>query len=219
MWRSWGRRCQPTVLLVVACTWCWAGPASAADDAGASLLLPLDEQAREFWIAERGGYGGGDIAAAALLGRSGDLDQRRPRARLDLSPIAEELLGFLRLHGLPLNEQRDKEGNGPVGVYADVSVGKDLPAVSFHLGDRPIEPLGAFYSADRGFRCAVVWPVQRFTLRVEAGEDSEFGYYAIAGLQWVHPRLPLAAGIGVPMNLRDANGDIGVIFQFRMTLD
>ncbi len=102
---------------------------------------------------------------------------------------------------------------------AAFSVGRDVPAVSFHLGDRPVEPLGAFYSAERGFRCALVWPIERFTLRLEGGEDSEFGYYGIAGVQWVDRKRRLAIGAGVPMNLRDAEGDVGLILQIRLRLD
>jgi hypothetical protein len=148
--------------------------------------------------------------------------ERRPqpqRPQLDLSPAIDEIFRFFHRNGLPLQPQRDENGSGPIGIYADFSVGEDVPAVSFHLGDRPIEPLGAFYTNERGFRCAVVWPVHRFTLRLEGGEDSEFGYYGIAGVQWVHPKRPLAIGVGIPMNLDDAEGDVGLILQFRMTLD
>lgn len=143
----------------------------------------------------------------------------RRRLGVDLSPALGAVFGFLNRHGVPLREQRDEQAGDLVGVQAAFSVGRDLPAVSFNLGDRPVEPLGAFYSAERGFRCALVWPVDRFTLRLEGGEDSEFGYYGIAGIQWLHPRLPLAIGAGIPMNLRDAEGDVGVIVQLRMRLD
>ena len=152
-------------------------------------------------------------------GTSRRADRLRRRADIDLSPTIDAMFGFLQQHGLPLREQRDEQGKGPVGVQAAFSVGRHLPAVNFNLGDRSVEPLGAFYSAERGFRCAVVWPVDRFTLRLEGGEDSEFGYYGIAGVQWVHRHLPLAVGVGVPMNLIDAKGDVGVILQFRMRLD
>ena len=146
-------------------------------------------------------------------------DRLKRRLGIDLSPAIDSILGFFNRHGVPLREQHDDKHGNLVGVQAAFSVGRDLPAVNFNIGDRPVEPLGAFYSAERGFRCALVWPVERFTLRLEGGEDSEFGYYGIAGVQWVHPRLPIAAGVGVPMNLRDAEGDIGVIVQFRMRLD
>jgi hypothetical protein len=151
-----------------------------------------------------------------------DLRQERRGSgagRLDLSPLAAGVLSLIREQGVPLREQRDAEGRGLIGVMAAVDVGPDLPALSFHLGDRPIEPLGAFYSGARGFRGAVVWPIDRFTLRLEGGEDSEFGYYGIAGLQWLHPRQHLAIGAGVPMNLRNAGGDVGVVLQLRLRLD
>lgn len=220
MWRRSNRRYQPAILIVIVGTWWWASTSQAAEEgAGQHLLLPLGEDAAAM-LTERP-YRARDFAAAARLGGPPDdfRAQSKRRPKLDLSPLIDGVLGFFRRHGIPLEEQRDEKGRGPIGVYADFSVGKDLPAVSFHLGDRPIEPLGAFYSADRGFRCALVWPVHRFTLRIEGGEDSEFGYYGIAGVQWIHPTRPLAAGIGIPMNLNNADGDIGVIFQFRMTLD
>jgi hypothetical protein len=139
--------------------------------------------------------------------------------QLDVAPILDGIFGFLNHHGVPLHPQTDENGHGPVGVYADFSVGRDMPAVSFHLGDRPMERIGAFYSNDRGFRCAVTYPIQHFTVRLEGGEDSELGYYGIAGLQWLDPRRPLAVGIGVPMNLRDTERGIGVVVQLRMSLD
>ena len=212
------RGCRHRLVLLIACVW-WAAPGLAEEVGGAgnAAQLWLGGDVREFLLATRSVPVRDWTALAA--GEPGDVHGRRRRPHLDLSPFAREILGFLRRHGLPLNEQRDENGRGPIGVYADVNIGEDLPAVSFHLGDRPIEPLGAFYTAEKGFRCALVWPIDRFTLRVEAGEDSEFGYFGIAGVQWVHPTKPLAAGIGIPMNLRDENGEIGVIFQFRMVLD
>lgn len=205
------------VALGVIAWWCGAGRALAADGSVATLPVPLFEASRDLLRAERP-FRWRDLGTGPVL----SVDGRRsepPRARLDLSPALNEIFRFFHRHGLPLQPQRDEDGDGPIGVYADFSVGRNVPAVSFHLGDRPIEPLGAFYSNERGFRCAVVWPFRGVTLRLEGGEDSEFGYYGIAGVQWVHPKRPLALGIGLPMNLRDADGDVGFIVQLRMTLD
>jgi hypothetical protein len=141
------------------------------------------------------------------------------RSPIDLSPVLDEIFGFFHQHGVPLQQQLDDDGNGPVGVYADFHIGRDTPAVSFHLGDRSLDPVGAFYSSAHGFRCAVVIPVDRFTLRLEAGDDSELGYFGIAGVQWIDPHRPLAIGIGLPMNLRGAGGDVGVVVQLRMKLN
>ena len=218
------RRRYRIVLGLVVC-WVWsAGGASAAEPEMIGGRVPLFETSRDILRAERPLHGR-DLGAAAFAG-PGTEEVQPQRKQIDLSPVLDEIFGFLHRHGVPLQEQTDEKGHGPVGVYANFSVGRDVPAVSFHLGDRPIEPLGAFYSNERGFRCAVVWPVSRFTLRLEAGEDSEFGYYGIAGIQWLHPRRPLAIGIGIPMNLRDGkegggvtSGDVGFIFQLRMTLD
>jgi hypothetical protein len=191
-------------------------PCAAADTAN-PLFVPLAEESHSLM----GGAPASRLDELALDDEGAPRRGSRLRLRqgIDVSPAIDAIFGFFNQHGLPLREQRDEEGNGPVGVLASFGVGHDLPAVNFNLGDRSVEPLGAFYSAERGFRCAVVWPVERFTLRLEGGEDSEFGYYGIAGMQWVHPRLPLALGMGVPMNLRDAKGDVGVILQFRMRLD
>lgn len=185
----------------------------AGDDALPDLSVPFAESGRDLLRADRAYH----LDQMQLAPRRGEAVRRR--LGVDLSPALAAVFGFFHHHGVPLREQRDEKGGNLVGVQAAFSVGRDLPAVSFNLGDRPVEPLGAFYSAERGFRCALVWPVERFTLRLEGGEDSEFGYYGIAGVQWLHPRLPIAVGAGIPMNLRDADGDVGVIVQFRMRLD
>lgn len=189
----------------------------AAGEAANPLFVPLGEESHHLMSGARAQR----VELIALDGERAPRrgDRLRQRLGIDLSPAIGSVFGFFRQHGVPLRAQHDEDGQGLVGVQAAFSVGRELPAVSFNLGDRPVEPLGAFYSAERGFRCAVVWPVERFTLRLEGGEDSEFGYYGIAGVQWIHPRLPLAAGIGVPMNLRDAEGEVGVILQLRMRLD
>jgi hypothetical protein len=214
----WKRGYQPVVLIILAATCPARGAEPLPSAAEQRVRLSLGETAD--LLAERP-HPGRDFAAVGRFGLPVEDARRRQgrRAKLDLSPFVGEILGFFRRHGIPLEAQRDENGVGPIGVYADFNVGRDLPAVSFHLGDKPIEPIGAFYSADRGFRCALVWPIHQFTLRIEGGEDSEFGYFGIAGVQWVHPTLPLAAGIGIPMNLDNSDSDVGVIFQFRMALD
>ncbi|MGH7787710.1 MAG: hypothetical protein ACRERC_12630 [Candidatus Binatia bacterium] len=211
--------CRYRRVALLCLSWlCGGAAAAAADDAKGDLFLPFAEQSRETLLGERAARGRemgwvalGTPRAARRIGMR--------HGKLDLSPLADQFLRYLQDNGLPLQEQRDAKGRGPIGVTAAFNVSEDLPAIGFHIGDRPIEPLGAFYSPEKGFRCAVVWPIDPFTLRLEGGEDSEFGYFGIAGVQWIHPTLPIAAGVGVPMNLRDADGDIGVIFQFRMKLD
>jgi hypothetical protein len=208
-WLRWG---NAAIGIVIAC----GSPCAAADPEN-PLFVPLAEESHSL-------MGGGrayrlDRMAFDDTGGPSRGNKLRQRLGIDLTPAIGAIFGFFHQHGLPLREQHDDEGDNIVGVQAAFSVGANLPAVNFNLGDRPVEPLGAFYSAERGFRCAVVWPIDRFTLRIEGGEDSEFGYYGIAGVQWVHRRLPIAVGIGVPMNLRNAEGDIGVIAQFRMRID
>jgi hypothetical protein len=216
MSQAWEWRYRRAMLGVIAWSWCWAGTARAGDQSLTAPTLPLLDASRDLLRAERP-FRGRDIGAAFVMSDGQRTDPAR--GEVDLSPALDEIFGFFHRHGLPLQEQLDEDGNGPIGIYAHFSVGRDVPAVSFNLGDRSLEPLGAFYNNERGFRCALVWPIQHFTLRLEGGEDSEFGYYAIAGVQWVDPHRPLAIGIGIPMNLRDAEGDVGFIFQLRMNLD
>jgi len=200
---------------LVICWSSWAACARAAESE--TEQRPLFESPRDMMRLERP-LRARDLGAVASTG-PGSYELQPQRKQIDVSPVLDEIFGFLHRHGVPLQEQRDEEGHGPVGVYANFSVGRDVPAVSFHLGDRQIEPIGAFYSNERGFRCAVVWPVGHFTLRLEGGEDSELGYYGIAGVQWLHARRPLAIGIGIPMNLQDTKGDVGFVVQLRMNLD
>jgi hypothetical protein len=216
MSREWERRYRRALLGVVAWS-CWASAVLAAEDGSARVSVQLLDASRGLLRSER------PFRARDLGGSAFGHNDGRPveplRAHVDLSPALDEIFGFFHRHGVPLQQQLDEDGDGPVGVYADFSLGRDVPAVSFNLGDRSIEPLGAFYSSGHGFRCAVVWPINRFTLRLEGGDDSEFGYYGIAGVQWLDPHRPLALGIGVPMNLRGAEGAVGVVFQLRMNLD
>jgi len=209
------RRRQVVVGLAV--TWLgWLGCAQA-EELGGDRHVALFENSREILRAERP-LRGRDLGAVSSADANG-YSALALRKQIDVSPVLDEIFGFFHHHGVPLQEQLDDDGDGPIGVYANFSVGRDMPAVSFHLGDRPMEPLGAFYSSDRGFHCALVWPVKRFTLRLEGGEDSEFGYYGIAGVQWMDSHRPLAIGIGIPMNLRDAQGGVGVVVQLRMNLE
>ena len=218
-WLRWG---SAAIGVVIACVSPCAGDDAATPGAASAappLFVPLAEESHNL-------MGGGlprayrfDRLTVDEVGGPRRGNKLRQRLGIDLTPAIGAVFGFFNAHGVPLREQHDDHGENIVGVQAAFSVGEGLPAVNFNLGDRPVEPLGAFYSAERGFRCAVVWPIDRFTLRLEGGEDSEFGYYGIAGVQWIHRRLPIAVGIGVPMNLRDAKGDIGVIVQFRMRLD
>jgi len=145
-------------------------------------------------------------------------DRQHPRLRLDLDPLFNEVLRMVRDIGIPLQRYRDPLHTRAIGVTASFRLGEDFPAVSFHVADRAPAALDAFYSGGHGLRWAFVWPVGQFTMRLEGGDRSEFGYLAVAGAQWNHPRLPLAVGLGLPVRLRNAEGEIGVILQLRATL-
>jgi hypothetical protein len=169
------------------------------------------EESRSF-LSEDPGHSRRDVFVESFFRSRGT----EHRARLDLSPLLIGITQFLRDRGIPLQTEHDREGDDAIGVSASFSVRRDLPSVRFEAGD-PVESFGAFYA--EGFRCAFVWPARVVSLRLEAGEDSELGYFAVAGTQWAHPKRPLALGLGIPMNLRDAEGDVGLILQFRMKLD
>jgi len=140
------------------------------------------------------------------------------RQRLDVEPVLERLISLARQAGLPLRDSREDAGGNLIGVSASFNLSDRAPPVQFHLGERSVEPLGAFYSDDGDVSCAFSLPFRQFTFRLEGGDESEFGYYAIAGAEWHHATRPLAIGVGMPMQLRDAEGSIGGIIQLRMQL-
>lgn len=143
--------------------------------------------------------------------------RRRKRRKLDLTPLADMAIAYLKEQGVPIVETRD-EKRRPIAIDAEFAVAGDVPSLKMHLGDRAAEPLGAFYPPERGFRFSVVYPMEQWSLRVEAGDDSEFGSRAVAGLTWVHPNQRYAVGFGLPMRIKHAEGDFGAIMQFRMNL-
>jgi len=143
--------------------------------------------------------------------------ERRKRQTVDLSPLAEAAIRCVRGWGVPLVEQRNAKGS-PVAVSARFSPAEDMPALNLHIGGGGPEPFGAFFPREKGFRLSITYPVRRFTLRVEAGEDSEFGNVAIAGLQWVHPNQRFAVGFGMPVRMSNSDGAIGAVLQVRLKL-
>lgn len=141
---------------------------------------------------------------------------RKKSSSLDLTPMAETAI---RGMGMSIVEDRDQKGRRRIALSAQFSVAEDMPDVKMHLGDRPLEPMGAFYPAKKGFRFAVVYPLRDFSLRVEGGEDSEFGSIAVTGVSWVHPSKRFAAGFGLHGgDLDNVDSNFGAIFQFRMNL-
>jgi hypothetical protein len=156
---------------------------------------------------------------ALLATALADPQQLRPvhGLDLDLSPIISLVAAFLRDHGVEAIEHRRRPGKAPDGLSALFDVGGRLPAVRLQIGDDVPELFGAFYR-NKGIRGALIWPMRYFTLRIEGGEASEFGYFGIAGFEWAHPNQRMAFGFGIPMNLRNARGSVGAIAQFRMKL-
>lgn len=191
-------------------------PGRADDTHPADLLLSAEEEASHF-LSPASAHRRLTFLSAAMLAPT-VLSGPAQNLQLDLSPVLANVANLLRDYGMPTEEQLDPSGSGPIAVSTSFKIRDDLPAMSVQIGDRSFEPLGAFYAGNEGVRWAVVWPVKRLTLRVEGGEDSEFGNFAIAGAQWRHPKRPFAVGFGVPMNLRNAAGDIGLILQFRMKI-
>jgi len=158
-----------------------------------------------------------------------DLHRETLRLNPDAAPSATDVqldgaldstLALLHRVGVPLRPDHVLAGDDGIAFSAAFRLRGDLPSVTFHVGDRG--PFDAFYANDGGFRWALTWPLHfldRFALHLEGGEDSEFGTFAIADLQWRHPRRPLVIGIGVPMELAHADGSLGVLCQMRMLLD
>lgn len=213
----WYETTVGTVMSIVAVAMLAPPQACRAQEirAGGDLFLSAIEESKTFLTAHSADRAEPLFATASVDG--GTFEHHK--VGLDLSPLIDQLTACIRGYGLPLREYRDASGRKPVAVSASFSVRDNLPPVNIQLGDRTLEPFGAFYASHKGARWAVVWPVDQFSVRLEGGEDSEFGYYGIAGAQWTHPTRPLACGFGVPMNLHNADGAVGVIFQFRMKLD
>jgi len=179
----------------------WAGERGPVIAAQSAVLLALRDQQRD--VARRDEW----LAVTAPTA------QARP-LKLRIGPLAAGLAATLRRWGIPAQEVRD--GRRAVAVSASVHLGRDLPDLKLHIGDRAAEPFGAFYASQKGVRWAVVWPIDRFTLRIEGGKDSEFGYIAIAGLHWRHPDKPIAIGLGIPAHMKGTDGEFAAIAQLRI---
>lgn len=137
-----------------------------------------------------------------------------------LDGALESTLGVLHRIGVPLRPDRGLAGEDGIAFSAAFRLRPDLPSVVFHVGDRG--PFDAFYANDGGFRWALTWPLHLLdgvALHLEGGEDSEFGTFAIADLQWRHPRRPLVVGFGLPVALANAEGHLGLLCQMRLLLD
>lgn len=154
-----------------------------------------------------------------FFGRS--LAMRLPsnnKFHLDVAPLFDDFVALVRDAGIPLQAVHDPRNAHRLGVSASFNLGEGLPRLAFHIGESVPELYGAF-STGRSFSWGAIWPMHQFTLRLEGGSHSEFGYFAIAGAQWSAASRPLAIGIGVPLALRNANGQTGVLVQFRMKFD
>jgi hypothetical protein len=200
--------------LVIVALWVQQLSAQAlAEDGAGSFSLP---RARDLvaGFAPRG-----DLLASVLSPRRAE-QSRPPRVSVDLGPVVNGALEFLQHHGIPLRHDQELSGEHGFVFSAAFQFDETLPPMDLHIGDGG--PLDAFYANEGGFRLALEWTVPWFSplaLNVAAGEDSEFGNWAIAGVQWRHPRRPLAIGLGMPVALSNADGDIGVVCQFRMLLE
>jgi hypothetical protein len=168
----------------------------------------LPASAREVWASDF------DIPEPYL---SFAAPTKKRAARLDMTALINGAARFLREYGIPLQEQLDPNSKKAIGVTAAFAFRHDLPAIRFQAGRTKVESFGAFYS-ERGFRGSIVLPMEHWSLRLEAGEDSALGYFGIIGAQWTHPRRPLSLGLGLPMNLRTAGGGVGVVIQLRLRL-
>lgn len=203
------------VLLGSAASTCVVWAQMDDNSPGSAFLLPALRPTREVALDMPARH---NLLQNTLGVRAGRGVSRR--LVVDLQPVLDEITGFLRAHGFPLHEDRELAGDKGIVFSADMRIDANLPAVHFSIGDRG--PLDAFYANAGGFRVALQWPMPfapGFALHLGGGEDSEFGNWAIVGVQWRHAILPLVVGLGMPVALGNANGDIGVICQMRMLLD
>jgi hypothetical protein len=146
--------------------------------------------------------------------------ERHPtgRMKLDLGPVVDVITAYLNAHGIPLHQDPELSGEKGIVFSAAFRVNDALPDMQFHIGDRG--PLDAFYGG-HGFRLSLSWavlPEEHIALHFGGGEDSEFGNWAIAGMQWHHPTQPLVIGCGLPIALSNANGPVGFVAQIRYVL-
>ena len=150
-----------------------------------------------------------------FFGRSLAMRLPSEKVHLDVAPLFDDFVALIRDAGIPLRAVQVPGSERRLGVSASFNLGEGLPALAFHVGQSMPELFGAFSTA-HSFSWGAIWPMHQFTLRLEGGSHSEFGYFAIAGAQWSAASRPLAIGIGVPIALRNANGQTGVLVQFRM---
>lgn len=155
------------------------------------------------------------VPLASIGNQPTRLGRRTKKDQLDASPLFDDFLSVVRNSGIPLRIISDKTGERTIGVSASFNIGEHLPAVAFRAGQSLPEAFGAF-SAARSMSWALTWPVHRFTLRFEGGSRTDFGCFAIAGMQWQSATRPMAVGIGIPLKPRNANGPVGVLIQFRL---
>ncbi len=213
------RSCSWFLCLLAAFCTLGERPAAAGDTLSGppELRLAIRESALLFGDTSRVPN---ETLLMAILASSRFTGRPRPRhLRLEVTPFLDELMNLAREAGVPVRKVEDSSAKHLLGISTSFKMHEDLPAVTLYARDSSPELFGAFYPVRRGVTWAVIWPLQRVTIRLQGGDDSEFGNFAIAGVEWRHPARPVAAGIGVPMSLRNARGDVGVIFQFRMKLD
>ena len=207
---SWVRATHCTLFIVA--LWAQRSSAQSAVTDFGPLTLP---QAREFAVF---GTPRGNLLASVLSPRQEPSSGRR--VSVDLGPVIGGALGLLQEHGFPLHYDPELSGDSGFVFSATFNLDETLPPMRFHIGDGG--PLDAFYANEGGFRLALAWTLpfaKQLALNVAAGEDSEFGNWAIAGLQWRDPHRPLVIGLGMPVALSNADGDIGLVFQIRMLLE
>ncbi len=193
--------------------------ANAADPFAATLGDRQDDEFYERLALDPVGARQQQLLHHLMVGAEVSGKDRIKTKSLDLAPMAEMAIAYVQGMGMSVVEHRDEKGRRRIALSAQFSVAEDMPDVKMHLGDRPLEPMGAFYPAKKGFRFAVVYPMRNFSLRLEGGDDSEFGSIAVAGVSWVHPSKRFAAGFGLHGgDLDSVNSNLGAIFQFRMNL-
>ena len=141
---------------------------------------------------------------------------RRRDLRLEMTPLVDGIIDAVRQSGIPIQPIHGASAAHLIGVSVSFKVSEDLPAISFYARERSPELFGAFYPARRGVSWSLVWPVRQFSFRLQGGNDSEFDYLAIAGIEWSHRIKPLAIGVGMPMMNLHGAGHVGGVVLLRL---
>lgn len=160
----------------------------------------------------------GFVSTVLAESTAAHVNRNRGKLRLDLDTIVLNFSDLAEEYGLPLQPYEARSRKRLAGVSASYRPRDDMPAIRFAVGDQGPEPFAAFSSPREDYSWSIVLPLDNFRVGIQSGDDSVFGYYAIGGVQWTAPDDTFSAGLGIPVHLRNAEGDAGLLLMFRLKL-